>query len=82
MKHTMHDKGYPFQRKISCDYNTTIDRIDALSADLVANSVHLVCCLQCQQSGLLNLNTGLCNIRQDGALFGKRLTKHHSPLNL
>ena len=49
---------------------------------LVPDSVHLVSCLQCQQTGLLNLNTGLCNIIQDSALFCKRLPKRNSLLDL
>ena len=49
---------------------------------LVPDSVHLVGCLECQQTGLLNLNTGLCNIIQDSALFCKRLPKRNSLLDL
>ena len=50
--------------------------------DLVSHSVHLMCSFQSQQSGLLDLNAGLRNIGQDGALLCQRLAKRHSLLNL
>lgn len=50
--------------------------------DLVPDRVHLMCSLQCQQSGLLYFHTGLRNVRQDGPLFRQRLPKSHSLLHL